>query len=97
MNGGLRSEQPTCAHDKRPELAPVVASGPVAFVRYASNEALKYAASVRLSRVVMPGITSNLQIFVSNSILLATFQLTQEGHKHDPASSLQRSHFPRGP
>jgi hypothetical protein len=56
--GGVKSEQPICGHERRPELAPVVAKGPVALVIYSSYASLKYVGSLKLSKVTMPGITS---------------------------------------
>lgn len=56
--GGTRSPQPICGQERRPELAPVVANGPVALVMYCSYAALKYSGSVKLSKVVIPGMTS---------------------------------------
>lgn len=44
-------------HERRPELAPVVASRPVAFVMYCSYAALKKSGSVKLSSLVIPGTT----------------------------------------
>lgn len=39
--GGMRSPQPICEQERSPELAPVVARGPVALVMYCSYAALK--------------------------------------------------------
>lgn len=66
--GGLRSPQPICGQDKSPELAPVVARGPVVLATYSSYAASKNAGSVRLSKVVIPGLTLKLRSFVRHGV-----------------------------
>lgn len=61
--GGLRFPQPICGQDKSPELAPVVASGPVALAAYSSYAASKNAGSVKLSKVVIPVLTLKLRLY----------------------------------
>jgi len=55
--GVSRLEHPICGNERRPELAPVVESGPAALARYWSNADSKYAGLVKLSNVSIPGIT----------------------------------------
>jgi hypothetical protein len=67
---------------------PVVANGPVALVMYSSYAASKYAGSVKLSKVVTPGITSYLFMLQLPSSTTSIYILTRAGRKCGPANSL---------